>query len=209
MAEDTEYWSRYYEVTVERPAWETVRKAIDLFRAEDAARSGESPAGERFAVDLGCGAGRDARELLRAGWRVLAVDREQIAADAVTKAAGPQPQARLSTHVEDLATFRVPPCDLVNASLCLPFLAPADFEAEWSRIVAALPVGGRFAAMLFGDRDNSASEEGMTCLAPDRVREALSDFEIEHWTDKEEDTKTALGEPHHFHLIEFVARKVR
>jgi hypothetical protein len=75
--------------------------------------------------------------------------------------------------------------------------------------VEALPVGGRFAAMVFGDHDDSAAEEGTSCLPPDRVRANLSRFEIEHWTEKEEDTKTALGEPHHFHLIEFVARKVR
>jgi trans-aconitate methyltransferase len=29
-----------------------------------------------FAVDLGCGAGRDTAELLRRGWRVLAIDAE-------------------------------------------------------------------------------------------------------------------------------------
>jgi len=205
--EDTEYWSRYYEVTVERPAWETVRKAIELFAAEDARAGGSrSP---RFAVDLGCGAGRDSRELLRAGWRVLAVDREQVAAETLRRAAGAELNARLTTQVEDLATYGPPDCDLVNASLCLPFLAPQAFEGIWSRIVAALPIGGRFSAMLFGDHDDSATEDGMTCLAPARVRAMLAGFDIEHWIEKEEDTKTALGEPHHFHLIEFVARKVR
>ena len=62
--------------------------------------------------------------------------------------------------------------------------------------------------MLFGDNDGSASDPDMTCLPADQIGAALSGFEIEHWSDKEEDTKTALGEPHHFHLIEFVARKM-
>jgi tellurite methyltransferase len=219
--EDSEYWSRYYAVTVDRPAWETVRKAIELFRGEDEARAGKAANATnaadpvdtipvpRFAVDLGCGAGRDARELLRAGWRVLAVDREPAAAEVLRKAAGPELGARLSLHVEDLATVAIPECDLVNASLCLPFLPNDAYSGIWSRIVDAVRPGGRFAAMLFGDRDDSAGEEGTTCLPPDRIRADLAGFEIEHWTDKEEDTKTALGEPHHFHLVEFVARKVR
>jgi tellurite methyltransferase len=203
---DSEYWARYYEVTVERPSWGTVRKAIELFAVEDAEK--HDGAAARFAVDLGCGAGRDSRELLRAGWRVLSMDREQHGLDVLTKAAGPELGARLETRQGEFATFEVPPCDLVNASLCLPFVERPVFDAMWRRIVAALPPGGRFAAMVFGDHDDSADEEGVTCLPGSEFRDLLDGFEIEHWSDTEEDTRTALGEPHHFHLIEFVARRL-
>jgi tellurite methyltransferase len=201
---DSEYWTDYYAVTFERPAWRTVRLAIDLFRADE--RPGLPTL---FAVDLGCGAGRDTRELLRAGWRVLAVDREPAARAALESAVEPDLRPRLQIYVEDLATVAIPVCDLVNASLCLPFLAPDGYRRAWERIVASLPPGGRFAAMLFGDHDESASDPTMTCLAPDRVRGDLAGFEIEHWSVEEDDRPTALGEPHHFHLVEFVARKVR
>jgi tellurite methyltransferase len=213
MAEDSEYWSRYYQVTVERPAWRTVRRAIELFAAEDrtAAPAGGSaarPGGPRLAVDLGCGAGRDARELLRAGWRVIAMDREPEALRVLTEAAGPDLAPRLKTRLADLATVLVPACDLVNASLCLPFLEPDAYAATWVRVVDALPAGGRLAAMLFGDRDDSATDPTMTCPAPERVEADLAGFAIEHWSVTEEDTTTALGEPHHFHLIEVVARRL-
>ena len=83
MTADSDYWARYYEGTVDRPAWETVRIAIERFSAEDDAAAGSgrerNPRRERLAVDLGCGAGRDARRLLRARWHVLAVDREPAA----------------------------------------------------------------------------------------------------------------------------------
>lgn len=213
MTVDSEYWSRYYEATVERPAWQTVCLAIERFRAEDDAAAGSGrerrPRPERLAVDLGCGAGRDARQLLRAGWRVIAVDREPAALETLTTVAGPQLGARLETRVEDLATVEIPPCDLVNASLCLPFLATEAFAATWRRIVSALAPGARFSAMLFGDRDESAADATMTCLPPERIEADLDGFEIEHWLVKEEDSRTALGEPHHFHLIEFVARRIR
>lgn len=210
MSDNSEHWVDYYAVTVERPAWQTVRTAIDLFRAEDeaAGRAG-APAGARFAVDLGCGAGRDARELLRAGWRVLAVDGEPAARDVLEKATEPELKPRLQIAIADLSDVEIPPCDLVNASLSLPFLAPYAFHGTWRRIMTALVPGSRLAAMLFGDHDGSASDPEMTCLPPELIRADLSDFEIEHWSVKEEDSKTALGEPHHFHLIELVARRLR
>ncbi len=55
-----EHWPAYYEVTAERPAWTTTKAAAEAFAKHPTD-------GPRFAVDLGCGAGRDARELLRRG----------------------------------------------------------------------------------------------------------------------------------------------
>jgi len=203
---DSEYWARYYAVTVDRPAWTTVRKAIELFAAEGR----PSDANPGFAVDLGCGGGRDSRELLRAGWRVLSMDREPEAIRVLETAAANEPglRERLSTTTGDFAGFAIPPCDLVNASLCLPFVPREPFDGMWRRIVGALAPGGRFAAMVFGDRDGSAGEEGTTCLSAEAFRRLLAGFEVEYWSDTEDDKPTALGEPHHFHLIEFVARKL-
>ena len=63
------------------------------------------------------------------------------------------------------------------------------------------------AAMLFGDRDGDAGDPAMTHLSPDTIRASLIAFEIEHWVDREEDGRTALGEPHHFHMLELVVRR--
>ncbi len=209
---DSEYWAHYYAITGERPAWGTVLRAIDLFAGEGEServggRGTGARTGPRLAVDLGCGGGRDARELLRAGWRVLAIDREAAAIAAVEAATPPDLRVALEGRVADLADVEIPPCDLVNASLSLPFLAPDAYWETWERILAALPVGGRFAALLFGDRDGSASDPSMTCPPPAEMLARLGSFEVEHWVDREEDTTTALGEPHYFHLVELVARR--
>jgi len=54
--------------------------------------------------------------------------------------------------------------------------------------------------MLFGDRDASATDETMTCLAPERIEADLAGFEIEHWHAKEETRRprwrAALFAPH-------------
>jgi SAM-dependent methyltransferase len=194
------HWPDYYDVTAERPAWPTVIRAAGSFA--------ELPPGSapRLAVDLGCGAGRDTRELLRRGWRVVAVDRTPEGIATLLKLTPPGDRPRLKAHVADVASFPVPACDLVNANLILPFLPSDAYGATWARIRAALPPGGRFSGMLFGDRDQAATDEpDMTCPSPEVIRGHLAGFRIEHWEEKEEDGHTALGEPHHFHLIEVVA----
>lgn len=192
------HWPDYYEVTAERPSWTTTKLAAEAF--------GEHPAeGPRFAVDLGCGAGRDSRELLRRGWRVLATDMTPEGPETLWRLTPEADRARLETEVSSLRDFEIPPCDLVNANLILPFQPADDYEATWQRIRGAIPVGGRFSGMLFGDRDQAADEEGMTCSAPEIIRGFLDGFEVEYWNEKEEDGQTALGDDHHFHLIEVVA----
>jgi len=205
-AHDEPDWPAYYAVTVERPAWRTVVTAAEAYAAEHGEGAGPG-ARSRFAVDLGCGAGRDTRELLRRGWQVLAIDREPAAVDALRAATAAEDQARLQTLVADLATVEIPPADLVNASISLPFLSPEAFHPTLARALAAVRSGGRFATMLFGDRDESASEPEMTCPSADTIRAALDGFTIEDWVDLEEDGQTALGEPHHWHRIELVARR--
>ena len=191
------HWPDYYEVTAERPSWTTTKTAAEAF--------GEHPDdGPRFAVDLGCGAGRDARELLRRGWRVLATDMTPEGPETLWRLTPEAHRERLET-VAALQDFEIPACDLVNANLILPFQPAGDYEATWQRILAAVPVGGRFAGMLFGDQDQAADEEGMTCPSPAVIRDYLDGFDIEYWTEKEEDGQTALGDDHHFHLIEIVA----
>lgn len=203
-----DHWPAYYDVTVDRPPWGTLLDALDRFEAEDAAAGEASRREPRLAVDLGCGAGRDARELLRRGWRVVAVDREPQAIVRLRAAAQPGDLPRLSTSVEDIGGVRVPACRLVNASLSLPFLAADGWSHAWDQIRAAVRPGGRLAAIVFGDRDASASDPAMTCPSPDAIRDLLTGFEIERWDEREEpEGRTALGEPHHFHVIELVARR--
>jgi tellurite methyltransferase len=196
------HWPDYYAVTVGRPAWPTVIEAIGRFAAEDG--PGARP---RFAVDLGCGAGRDARELLRRGWRVLAMDDEPAAIEALLAATPEDDRARLQTRVADLASFEIPACDLVNASVSLQFLRADAYARTFERIAAALVPGGRFAGLLYGDRDEAAADPDVTCPSPDEIRARLGGYEIESWTEREEDGKMALGDPHHIHLIEVVARR--
>ena len=61
--------------------------------------------------------------------------------------------------------------------------------------------------MLYGDRDGSAGDPTMTCVATGAVRATLAMFDIEHWVDVQAEAMTALGEPHHFHRLDLVVRR--
>jgi SAM-dependent methyltransferase len=197
-------WPDYYAVTVDRPAWHTVAEAIALFAAGDGPHGPDSP---RLAVDLGCGAGRDARELLRNGWSVYAIDTEHDAIDALRSATAPDDLPRLHVLVADIGSFILPPADLINASVSFQFLDEAAYARTFAQIASALKPGGRFCGLLYGDRDEAASDPAYTCPSPDAIRGWLADFDIESWTEREEDGKMALGDPHHIHLVEVVARR--
>ena len=118
-------WGRYFSLAGDDPR-PTLLAAADRFAAPG------------LAVDLGAGTGRDTAELLRRGWSVIAIDREQEAIDRLRELVGPD-SGRLETRVARFEDAEWPACDLVNASFSLPFCPPESFAGLWRRIVDSLP----------------------------------------------------------------------
>jgi len=168
--------------------------ALDRFRHE---------AG--FAVDLGCGDGRDTVELLRRGWSVLAIDAEAEALDRL-RARDLPPGARLDTRQARFEASAWPSCQLVNASFSLPLCPPEEFPALWQRIAGSLVPGGRFAGQLYGPRDDWAGRPGTTHHDRAAVESLLAGFEIEMLEEEESDAITPRGHPKHWHIFHIVAR---
>ena len=196
MASDE--WTRYYDAVGLEPR-ATLLEALRQFEEEEPR--------ERFAVDLGCGKGGDTVELLRRGWRVLAVDGTAEAIDrlrALDLSEGER--GRLETRVARFENAEWPPADLVNASFALPFCPPGTFPAVWERIEHSLHPGGRFSGHLFGDRDEWSDQDDMTFQTRGEAEALLSRFELELFDEFEEDGETAIGKPKHWHFFEVVAR---
>ena len=196
-------WTRYYDAAGEQPR-ETLLFALERFDAGAGANEGG-----RFAVDLGCGTGRDTVELLRRGWRVLAIDAE---AEAIQRLLGRGDldsggAAPLATQVARFENAGWPEADLINSSYALPFCPPNQFGAVWHRVVASLRAGGRFSGHLFGDRDGWATQPDMSFQTREDAEELLRGLEVEHFEEIEEDGETAVGDPKHWHLFQVVARK--
>jgi tellurite methyltransferase len=188
-------WAAYYQQLRDRPPRKTLVAALDAF--------GEPPT-DALAIDLGCGAGRDIVEILRRGWRVVAVDSEPEALR--------QLEARNLPNITPvLARFEEVPLplgvQLVNSSFALPLCEPARFHELWQRIGEALPSGGRFSGQWYGLRDSWVGRAGMTFLGRDEAAALLDGFELEMFEEEEADGTTPRGKPKHWHIFHIVARK--
>ncbi|HIK43800.1 MAG TPA: class I SAM-dependent methyltransferase [Leptolyngbyaceae cyanobacterium M65_K2018_010] len=193
-------WAEYYQAVQGRPPRETLRLALDRFDQEPADQ-------RRFAVDLGCGDGRDTVEMLRRGWRVLAIDKEADAIARLTQRPALDP-THLETQIQAFETLALPPAvDLINASFCLQFCPQDQFPEFWTTVVAALKSGGRFAGQLIGDRDSWAAYPNLSVHTRPQVEALFQNFSFDYFEEEEHPGKTALGEEKHWHLFQIVARK--
>ena len=199
MAESGLSWRDYYQRTGERPPCETLLFALD--------RAAETAPGVGQAVDIGCGTGRDAIELLRRGWSVLAIDAEPDAIAGLRARPDLPPDARLETLVARFEDADWPACDLVNASFALPLCPPEAFGGLWRRIVASLRPGGRFAGQLYGNRDSWVGRPGMTFFTRAEAEALLAPLEVELFREEEDDGVTPRGSAKHWHIFHIVARK--
>jgi SAM-dependent methyltransferase len=194
-----ERWQRYYQETGARPPRETLLYALDRFAEEER--------GPGFAVDLGCGNGRDTVELLRRGWRVLAVDAQETAIAGLVERPDLPAAGELETLVSRFEAAQWPQADLVNSSFALPLCPVAEFRATWRRIKASLRPGGRFSGHWFGPHDDWADDPTITHLERSQAEELLAGLEIEHFREEEDDTVTPRGQPKHWHIFHIVARQ--
>lgn len=199
MVEDkSSGWAAYYEKLRERPPRRTLLAALDRFG---------TPPGEALAVDLGCGDGRDVIEMLRRGWRVVAVDAEPEALRQLQ--ARPLPAGSDVTPI--VARFEDVPLpiglSLVNSSFAMPLCQPLAFQQVWERIREALPPGGRFSGQWYGPRDSWNDRDGMTFVSRDDALGLLAGLELEMFEEEEADGVTPRGNAKHWHIFHIVARK--
>jgi SAM-dependent methyltransferase len=193
-------WLEHFTEVSKAPPRETLRKAVKLFERESNSRE------ERYAIDLGCGTGRDALELLRNGWRVLAIDGEAEALEGLLDRVPQAWRPRLEARQARFEGLELPDADLVNASYSLPFCAPEQFNGLWQQVVASIQSGGRFAGHLCGVEDDLCSKRGMTSHTAEGVHELLADLEIEYFREIKGYERKGPEELTHLHAFALVAR---
>jgi SAM-dependent methyltransferase len=192
-------WAQYYAATADRPPRRTLLEALARFAPA---------AAPRFAVDLGCGDGRDTIELLRRGWSVLAIDAEPAAIERLQSRPDLPVGGRLTCLCRRFEDAAWPEVDLVNASFSLPLCPPDRFPGLWRRIVASLKPGGRFSGQLYGDRDGWSGRPGMTFLDRAATERLLGGLKAELLDEEETDSITPRGKPKHWHIFHVVAQRV-
>lgn len=198
-------WPAYFDVVSGKPPRDTLLAALEAFERDWAAGS-ESRATPPLAIDLGCGEGRDAAELLARGWRVLAIDGHPDAIRRLRARDFPH-RDLLEIQYAPFEGLTLPPATLINASFALPFCPPDHFDSLWRTIRAALLPGARFAGQLFGDRDDWAPIPDRSHQTLAQVEALLEGLEVEQCIEHEDDGKDALENPKHWHRFDIVARR--
>ena len=172
---------KYYDNTENEMPNYTVKKFIEL---------NVEPGN---AVELGCGAGRDTVYLIRNGWNVLAIDREDVETRIVSKL--------LVEELEQFEFFKqrfedieLENSNLVVANFSLPFCNKNDFKKLWAKINHSILKDGYFVGNFLGDKDEwKNAKEKMTFLTKDQVMELFRNFEIVEFKEVEKDGLTGLG----------------
>lgn len=188
-------WAEYYRKTAGRPPRPTL-----LFALDRAAAPG-------FAVDLGCGEGRDTIELLRRGWSVLALDAEPSAIAGLAARNDLPASGGLETRVARFEDAVLPAADLINASFALFFCVPGAFPPLWDKVIASLRPGGRFAGQLLGHRDSWVGRRRVVVHDDAAIAALLKGLTVEMHEIEETDSVTPRGEAKHWHLHHLVLRK--
>ena len=188
-------FTSYYDGASGRPPRPTLIQAVSAF---------DRPG---FAVDLGCGDGRDTAELCRRGWRVLAIDASEEGIQRLKARPDLAANARLEARIARIEATDWPAADLTNASFVLPLLAPEMFPLVWNRIRDRLAPGGRFAGQLYGPRDDWAARPGLSIHDRAAVERLVSGYAVERMDEVESDEPTARGKPKYWHVFHLVLRK--
>lgn len=162
-----------------------------------------------LAVDLGSGAGVDARHLAEIGFQVMAIDNDSAALRA-TKALC----KGLAVNVKrnDIRKVRLPPgsVSLVIAWNSLPFLKKSDFKRVMQMIQIALIQGGIFVFSVFGPDDGWAKNRtDMSFVSRHEFEQCLNQARFIEVRETWREGPDALGNAKFWHRLQGITRKVR
>jgi SAM-dependent methyltransferase len=195
VRDDDTDWAGYY-------AWSSGREPrLLLLAACQELGDGDG----RMAIDLGCGEGTDALELLARGWTVTAIDAEPIGLASLRTRIPAGATERIQIVCASFAQVDLPLAHLIHAGFSLPFCPPPEFPDLWTRISRALVPGGIFAGQLFGTHDSWADDLSMTFHTRQDVQAVLADLQILRLSETERDGQAFSG-PKHWHTFDILAR---
>ncbi len=160
------------------------------------------------AIDLGCGSGRDTIFLIKNGWNVLAIDRENTE-EIIMNQLKDKEIKRFKFSKQNFENLELQKADLVVANFSIPFCNKENFYEFWKKIVANIEKGGYFVGNFFGLNDSwTKLKKEMTFLSKLQTLELFNNlFEILEFEEIEEDGKTGLGKMKHWHIFNIVAKK--
>ena len=159
----------------------------------------------KTAIELGTGAGNDAKYLLEKGFKVTCIDKEkkskEITMSQITQ------NENLKFELQEFENLKLDKADLIYSCFSLHFCNPEKFDCLMDEITENVKSNGFFVGNFLGQEDGWYGNERMTFLSKEKVLDYFKDFEIKYYAEKKYVKDAVIGGKKNWHVFEIIAMK--
>ena len=159
----------------------------------------------KTAIDLGAGAGNDAKFLLEKGFKVTCIDKEEKSKDIIMSQI--TQNENLKFELQEFEKLKLDKADLIYSCFSLHFCNPEKFDSLMYEITENIKSNGFFVGNFLGEEDGWYGNDTMTFLSKEKVLDYFKDFEIKYYAEKKYVKETVIGDKKNWHVFEIMAMK--
>ena len=158
----------------------------------------------KAVIELGTGAGNDAKYLLEKGFKVTCIDKEEKSKE-ITMSQITQNE-NLKFELQEFENLKLDKADLIYSCFSLHFCNPEKFDCLMDEITENVKSDGFFVGNFLGEEDGWYGNHSMTFLSKEKVLDYFKDFEIKYYAEKKYMKNSVKGDMKNWHVFEIIAK---
>ena len=191
-------WEKYYGKTVSEKPSKILIKFFEMGLDKNL--------NNKNAIDLGCGSGNDTIYLLKKGYNVTCIDKEEQVIDIIKNRI--QNTSKLEFVIDEFEKVKLKKTSLIIANLSIFFCNPKYFNEFCNQITDNISQGGYFVGNFLGKEDDWSNDNNKTFVDAKKIYEIFKDFEIVFLKELKFNKNTVKGNMKFWHIYQVIARKI-